>query len=885
MTTLAPYQRDILKQALAEEALWILGFGLGALSIIEVLLEKIAEKNTNETGEDVAKKAVIVLNVHPENLPSFSPRKYSYINADFTSAQRKAIYLQGGPIFITSRVLIVDLLKKRLPSHLIAGFVVNQAHYLSETSTEAFILRTYRQTNKTGFIKAFSEHPLELSGGFNTMAKVMRNAFLTKVFLWPRFHKIVQESFALHKPEVIQLYSKMTPAMERIHQNVIGIMNACIKELKKSCSIDISDLTVENNLFKSFHMMIKMQLEPIWHKIGPKARQLVSDLDTLRKLLIHLVRYDCVSFNEYVENMRTKELGEHSNWLFLEEADKVFLDSRTRVYLTQKKTAAEKAEEKEDDDVVQVQEDGDKVLEYKLILEEQPKWQMFKEILDEIDKEISSNTNNSSPGPILVLVREDRTCWQLQDYLTLGGRKMLKESFKKYLLRKRHRMLVQNSGYSFKSRGRGRGRGRGASSRGRGNFFKKHNNAKQTEVVFPSQSINNPSSWQAYMDLADQQSQQVSTQDGVIIAQVDDDSIQGNVVNEFDAFFGLVPEPQIIFQPLADNLNLISLLHQIRPNFVILFDGDVSAIRQLELFKLMTPGANLRIYFATYQNSIEEQKFLSSIKKEQDSFDKLIREKASMVIPENQDGKSEEPENLLEQINSRKGGKLMKEKPRILIDVREFRSKLPSLLHSRGFEVVPMTLEVGDYILAPDVAVERKSISDLFQSFYSGRLYNQMEAMGRAFPNPILLIEFEEHQPFCLQPEREIGQDIEYNNIISKIVLLTQHFPKLRLLWSKSPYETATHFEALKDRRGQPQEALFATNNEEAIEDSAVFDPISVLRRLPGVNEQNIQNIIKNVENLSHLATMDMKDLSNLMGKFNAQQLVDFFKKAKFVNQ
>lgn len=161
--------------------------------------------------------------------------------------------------------------------------------------------------------------------------------------------------------------------------------------------------------------------------------------------------------------------------------------------------------------MVQVQEDGDKVLEYKLMLEEQPKWQMFKEILDEIDKEISSNTNNSSPGPILVLVREDRTCWQLQDYLTLGGRKMLKESFKKYLLRKRHRMLVQNSGYSFKSRGRGRGRGRGASARGRGNFFKKHNNAKQTEVVFPSQSINNPSSWQAYMDLADQQSQQYVT--------------------------------------------------------------------------------------------------------------------------------------------------------------------------------------------------------------------------------------------------------------------------------------------------------------------------------------------------------------------------------------
>ncbi len=158
--------------------------------------------------------------------------------------------------------------------------------------------------------------------------------------------------------------------------------------------------------------------------------------------------------------------------------------------------------------MVQVQEEGDKVLEYKLILEEQPKWQMFKEILDEIDKEISSNTTNTSPGPILVLVREDRTCWQLQDYLTLGGRKMLKESFKKYLLRKRHRMLVQNSSYSYRARGRGRGRGRGANNRGRGGFKKLNNNNKQTQLVFPSQSINNPANWQAYMDLTEQQSQQ-----------------------------------------------------------------------------------------------------------------------------------------------------------------------------------------------------------------------------------------------------------------------------------------------------------------------------------------------------------------------------------------
>lgn len=31
--------------------------------------------------------------------------------------------------------------------------------------------------------------------------------------------------------------------------------------------------------------------------------------------------------------------------------------------------------------------------------------------------------------------------------------------------------------------------------------------------------------------------------------------------------------------------------------------------------------------------------------------------------------------------------------------MREFRSALPSQLHARGFTVLPVTLEVGDYVL------------------------------------------------------------------------------------------------------------------------------------------------------------------------------------------
>lgn len=54
--------------------------------------------------------------------------------------------------------------------------------------------------------------------------------------------------------------------------------------------------------------------------------------------------------------------------------------------------------------------------------------------------------------------------------------------------------------------------------------------------------------------------------------------------------------------------------------------------------------------------------------------------------------------------------------------MREFRSSLPGILYGGGFEVIPVTLGIGDYIITPEMAVERKSIPDLMQSFNSGRL-------------------------------------------------------------------------------------------------------------------------------------------------------------------
>jgi len=46
------------------------------------------------------------------------------------------------------------------------------------------------------------------------------------------------------------------------------------------------------------------------------------------------------------------------------------------------------------------------------------------------------------------------------------------------------------------------------------------------------------------------------------------------------------------------------------------------------VYKAENPGAPLRVYFLMYENSVEEQRYLSSLRKEKEAFEMLIREKA-----------------------------------------------------------------------------------------------------------------------------------------------------------------------------------------------------------------------------------------------------------------
>jgi len=245
----------------------------------------------------------------------------------------------------------------------------------------------------------------------------------------------------------------------------------------------------------------------------------------------------------------------------------------------------------------------------------------------------------------------------------------------------------------------------------------------------------------------------------------------------------------------------MKLIEEVYPDAIVLYDPDAQFVREVEVHQARRPPTEtLRVYFMVYEESVEEQRYLSALTREKESFERLLVEKKHMVMPASLYAESlPNPGSYIDKLVAdtralTRGQPVRPACARVVVDVREFRSSLPNLLHAGGLDVVPLTLAVGDFVLTPEVVIERKSVADLFGSFGSGRLYTQVESMLRFYKAATLLIEFQDDKAFSLQAPGDITDDIQVTNIVSKLVLLTLHFPALRILWSRNSHQTVLLF-------------------------------------------------------------------------------------------
>jgi DNA excision repair protein ERCC-4 len=838
------------------------------------------------------------------------------VNTDIMSVPaREKMYAQGGIFSITSRILIVDLLANLLNPEAITGLVVLHADKIIATSLEAFILRIYRQKNKVGFLKAFSDNPEPFTTGFAPLSTMMRNLFLRSVSIWPRFQVIVAQSLeGKKKAEVIELEVPMSESMRNIQNAILECVEVSIGELKKGNSgLEMEDWNVDSALHKQFDLVVRRQLDPVWHRVSWKTKQIVNDLTVLRGMLHTLLTYDAVSFNRHLDTILAAHSPppgstrqNQSPWLFLDAAHTIFDTAKRRVYTGK------------------VVKDGPEDIEsLRPVLEEQPKWAVLADILEEIDRDLYFNpvVRDDSNGTILIMCTDTAQCRQLREYLQtmtvrLGATSsdadeeeddydasaafMLRKKLRDYLRWKKEFAKVSATLFAENQTAlNGATNTKSISNQGfrRKPPANKRRRVRGGGVVSSGPSRASNGSILASEDKPLEVATLISEMQPTEAEAAQKEDVISDPLDDMEDYFQLYDMQDLVVIHAYDGDMDEHVLEEVKPRYIIMYEPDTSFVRRVEVYRSSHNDRNVRVYFLFYGGSVEEQRYLSSVRREKDSFTKLIKEKSGMsvVLTLDAHGVEDPQEAFLRTINTRiaGGGRLAAtaQPPRVVVDVREFRSSLPSLLHGRSMIIVPCMLTVGDYILSPSICVERKSIKDLISSFKDGRLYNQAETMLRHYKSPMLLIEFDQNKSFTLEPFADLSGSLTSisssntsSDLQSKLVLLTLAFPKLRIIWSSSPYQTAEIFETLKTQEVEPdpvQAALIGLEaGQEAADQSFNREPQDMLRIVPGVASKNITNLILQMGSLKDVANATVEELELVVGKESGRQIYRFFNKS-----
>lgn len=163
---------------------------------------------------------------------------------------------------------------------------------------------------------------------------------------------------------------------------------------------------------------------------------------------------------------------------------------------------------------------------------------------------------------------------------------------------------------------------------------------------------------------------------------------------------------------------------------------------------------------------------------------------------------------------------------RIIVDERERKSGIPDLLKSVGLNLEMKTLPIGDYIVAPETIVERKSIRDLMASVFDGRLFDQCTRLKEHFEHPIVLMEGN------VDEIEEIAENpLIFYGAISTVVL---DF-KIPVIPTPSAAHTAKLLVSMCSRKDTPKGPYL-----KKIKKSSDLEKqqLSVLCSLPGIGEK-----------------------------------------------
>ena len=780
---------------------------------IETFFEKYSQNQSQSTQSDDSMKTK-----ESQKVP------FGEINHKIGIEKRKELYKNGGIFFVTTRILISDLISNEFywNNAIFYFYDIEKVQYQFNIPFISQVFLSLTKNKKT--IRCFTQRPHELVRIPHVYQRVREIMKIEKVNFFSYTHPMIMEiRKSTSQLCVDHLKLELNESMKIIEKGLFETMQYISKEIQQQLHIQ-PPIPDEKLLFGDYEKIVNQYNKGIDYKEDVAA--MLVDLQSLRHLMLSLYFLNPVLFFIQFETMRLLVWGEDSLFWWgkkpmenvknaissrLWENDKFVIEKQPKHL--EMMTIIEHENEKGNDVVIVVKNEQTKQelihswnVDDGVLLDVYQQWFDKKKELDKHIKEVHLKYRNDSKSKLkkFKIVRNEN----------MQMKKMMSEE---NIIEIKDDEEDEEKEY---------------------NDFESKDKDEKDEIKGDDEIIID------YTDVMNEMSQKFYATQQIIIQQTQQRLSQMKTTQkQFVPHEYKQPVNKIVTQNELNNC-----LYWDKPKAIILYNCSLWVTRVLEIYA-HTQTEKVKLYMLTYKNSYEAMKYQQSIEREKTSFEKLIQ-----LEKEQRDSSNGEEQEFMSLDNRNET---------IIVDIREFRSELPFHLFNNNFKLIPKQIEIGDFILSPNIAVERKSIIDLIGSLKSRRINKQVQNMLRKYQKAVLLIECYSTNGFE-QYDVSKAESLIKSHIDSLTALICE-FPQLKVIWSYSPQMTCNIFRELKKEEAQPREE----DCRQIEEDDGItnWNAIEVLKRMPGIPSSQIYEI-QHTPNLtfSKMLHMNEDELKKLIG-------------------
>ena len=292
-------------------------------------------------------------------------------------------------------------------------------------------------------------------------------------------------------------------------------------------------------------------------------------------------------------------------------------------------------------------------------------------------------------------------------------------------------------------------------------------------------------------------------------------------------------------------------------DLVVFYETTPSEIRHIQRRGRTGRFGKGKVVLLIAKGTRDEAFYHVSVNKERQMHRTLSDMKSENTLPKQQ--------TLIKFINE------VKDQILIYADHREQASSVTKTLIDMGAMVKVKQLEVGDFIISDDIAIERKTVEDFLSSMLDGRLMNQLIKMKENYASPLVLVEGNQEDLFVMR-------NIHRNAIIGMLTSIAINY-KVPVLFTKDANETADFIfvTAKREQLGSDKDIRLRVGRKGfTLNEQQRF----VVESLPMVGPTMAKALLKNFKSIKAIVDASEDELQEVekMGPKKAKQILNVFR-------